>query len=309
MATTGSGTMSGTSGAGAGMAGQAGPGDERRRIEEALAALRPRLPFAPEAGIILGTGLGQFAAALTDAVTIPYADIPHFPRTAVESHAGDFIVGRLGGRPIAILSGRAHYYEGHGMKAVTFPVRVLRALGAHTLIATNAAGGMHPLHRAGDLVVVVDHINLMGDNPLVGPNDDSLGPRFPDMSEPYDRGLIALAREVALEERIALREGVFVGVAGPNLETRAEYRFLRAVGADVVGMSLVPEAIVAVHGGMRVVAFAVVTDTCFPDALEPVDVAKILATAARAEPLLTRLVTRVVERMPAPGAGLPGPRA
>jgi purine-nucleoside phosphorylase len=259
-----------------------------RTIEAARDALRPRLPFAPEVGVILGTGLGQFASALADAVTIPYAEIPHFPRTAVESHAGEFIIGRLGGRPTAILSGRAHYYEGHGMKAVTFPVRVLRALGVQTLIATNA-----------DLVVVVDHINLMGDNPLVGPNEDSLGPRFPDMSEPYDRRLIALAKEVALEEKIALREGVFVGVAGPNLETRAEYRFLRAAGADVVGMSLVPETIAAVHGGMRVLAFAVVTDTCFPDALEPVDVPKILATAAKAEPLLTRLVTRVIERMPA----------
>jgi purine-nucleoside phosphorylase len=278
------------------------PIDLARAIGEACDALRPRLPFAPEVGIILGTGLGQFAASMTDAVTVPYAQIPHFPRTAVESHAGDLIVGRLGGRPTAVLSGRAHFYEGHGMKAVTFPVRVLRALGAHTLIANNAAGGMHPLHQAGDLVVVVDHINLMGDNPLIGPNDDSLGPRFPDMSEPYDRRLVALAKEVAMEEKIALREGVFVGVAGPNLETRAEYRFLRAAGADVVGMSLVPETIVAVHGGMRVLAFAVVTDTCFPDALEPVDVAKILATAATAEPLLTRLVTRVVERMPAPGA-------
>jgi purine-nucleoside phosphorylase len=246
---------------------------------------------------------------MTDAVSIPYADIPNFPLTSVESHSGEFIVGRLGGRPVAVLSGRAHYYEGHDMKSVAFPVRVLRALGAHTLVATNAAGGMHPLHQAGDLVVVVDHINLMGDNPLIGPNDDSLGPRFPDMSEPYDRGLIALARGIALEERIALREAVFVGVAGPNLETRAEYRFLRAAGADVVGMSLVPEAIVAIHGGMRVLAFAVVTDTCFPDALEPVDVAKILATAARTEPLLTRLVTRVVERMPAPAPGRSEPRA
>ncbi len=287
----------------------AAPADERRRIEAARDALRPRLPFAPEVGIILGTGLGQFASAMTDAVTIPYADIPHFPRTAVASHTGDLIVGRLGGRPTAILSGRAHFYEGHDMKAVTFPVRVLRALGVETLIATNAVGGMHPLHQAGDLVVVVDHINLMGDNPLVGPNDDSLGPRFPDMSEPYDRGLVALARGIALEEKIALREAVFVGVAGPNLETRAEYRFLRTVGADVVGMSLVPETIVAVHGGMRVLAFAVITDTCFPDALGPVNVAKILATAAKTEPVLTRLVTRVVERMPAPGAPRTEPRA
>lgn len=300
--------MSGTPGAGAPR--PAATSEERRRIDAACDALRPRLPFAPEVGVILGTGLGQFASAMTDAVSIPYSEIPHFPRTAVASHAGELIVGRLGGRPAAILSGRAHYYEGHDMKAVAFPVRVLRALGAETLIATNAAGGMHPLHQAGDLVVVVDHINLMGDNPLVGPNDDSLGPRFPDMSEPYDRGLVALAREIALEERIALREAVFVGVAGPNLETRAEYRFLRAAGADVVGMSLVPETIAAVHGGMRVLAFAVVTDTCFPDSLEPVDVAKILATAAKTEPLLTRLVTRVVERMPAPVApGAKEPRA
>jgi purine-nucleoside phosphorylase len=187
------------------------------------------------------------------------------------------------------------------MKAVTFPVRVLRALGVRILIVNNASGGMNPLHEPGDLVLVVDHINLMGDNPLIGPNEDSLGPRFPDMSEPYDRALASLAKAAALEERIPLREGVFVGVAGPNLETRAEYRFLRAIGADVVGMSLVPETIAAVHGGMRVLAFAVVTDTCFPDALEPVDVAKILANAAKAEPLLTRLVTRVVERLPEAG--------
>jgi purine-nucleoside phosphorylase len=280
----------------------AGGSDLARAIEAACAAIRPRLPFAPEVGIILGTGLGEFAASMKDAVVIPYGEIPGFPGTAVESHAGELVVGRLGGKPTAVLSGRAHFYEGHGMKAVTLPVRVLRALGAHTLIVNNASGGMSPLHEPGDLVVVVDHINLMGDNPLIGPNDDSLGPRFPDMSEPYDRALVALAKEAALEERIPLREGVFVGVAGPNLETRAEYRFLRAIGADVVGMSLVPETIVAVHGGMRVLAFAVVTDVCLPDALEPVNVSKILANAAKAEPLLTRLVTRVVERMPRPAA-------
>jgi purine-nucleoside phosphorylase len=292
-----------TKGAAAAAAGV--PSELLRKIEEARAALRPRLPVDPEVGIILGTGLGQFAAAMTDSVTIPYSEIPHVARTGVEGHAGELIVGRLGGRPTAVLSGRAHYYEGHGMKGATFPIRLLRALGVHTLVATNAVGGMHPLHKAGDLVVVVDHINLMGDNPLIGPNEDSLGPRFPDMSEPYDRRLVALALAIALEERIPLREAVFAGVAGPNLETRAEYRFLRAAGADVVGMSLVPETIVAVHGGMRVLAVAVVTDTCFPDALEPINVAKILAAAAQAEPLLTRLVTRVVERMPAPGAGAP----
>jgi purine-nucleoside phosphorylase len=273
------------------------------RIEAARAYVAPRLPARPEAGIILGTGLGQFATAMKDPVVIPYEAIPHFPTTSVESHAGDLVVGTLGGRPTAVMSGRAHYYEGYSMQEVTFPVRLLKALGAHTLIVTNAAGGMNPLFEAGDLVVTVDHINLMGDNPLRGPNEDALGPRFPDMSEPYSRGLIALAREVAREERIPLREGVFVGVAGPNLETRAEYRFLRWCGADLVGMSLVPEAVVAVHSGLRLLAFSVVTDVCLPDALEPVDVAKILATAARSEPALTRLVTRVVEKLPAPGAG------
>ena len=271
----------------------------RKAIDESRDFLAPRLSARPEIGIILGTGLGRFAQAMESPAAIPYGQIPNFPVASVESHAGELVVGTLGGKPTAVMNGRVHYYEGFSMRDVTFPVRVLRALGVHTLIVTNAAGGMNPLYEAGDLVVTVDHINLMGDNPLIGPNDDSLGPRFPDMSEPYSRELIALARETAREEKIPLREGVFVGVAGPNLETRAEYRFLRWAGADLVGMSLVPEALVAVHGGMRVLAFAVVTDTCFPDALEPIDVPKILATAARAEPSLTRLVTRVIERMPA----------
>lgn len=270
------------------------------QIEAATAFVRPRLPARPDVGIILGTGLGQFASAMPGATVIPYAEIPHFPMPSVESHAGELVVGTLGGQSTAVMSGRVHFYEGYSMQEVTFPVRLLRALGVRTLVVTNAAGGMNPLYRAGDIVVAVDHINLMGDNPLRGANEDALGPRFPDMSEPYHRELIALAREVALEERIPLREGVFVGVAGPNLETRAEYRFLRWAGADLVGMSLVPEAIVAVHGGMRVLAFAVVTDVCLPDALEPVDVAKILATAAKTEPALTRLVTKILERLPAP---------
>ena len=185
---------------------------------------------------------------------------------------------------------------------MAFPVRVLRALGVRTLILTSAAGGLNPLYEPADIVLVVDHINLMGENPLVGPNEDSLGPRFPDMSEPYSKDLIQLARETAREDKVSLREGVFAGVAGPNLETRAEYRFLRWAGADLVGMSVVPETIVAVHAGMRVLALSVVTDTCFPDALEPVDVPKILANAAKAEPVLTRLVTKVIGQIPAAGA-------
>jgi purine-nucleoside phosphorylase len=276
-----------------------GADDLPRRIEEARAFVASRSAVRPEVAVILGTGLGRFAEAMPGADVIPFEEIPGFPTTAVESHAGDLVLGTLGGKPTAVLNGRAHYYEGWTMDQVVFPVRVTRALGARTLIATNAAGGMNPLYRPADIVAIVDHINLMGDNPLIGRNHDSLGPRFPDMSEPYDRSLIALAQEVALEERIALQSGVLVGVAGPNLETRAEYRFLRWAGADLVSMSLVPEAIAAVHGGMRVLAFAVVTDLCLPDALEAVDIPKILAHAAKAEPLLTRLVTRVLERMPA----------
>jgi purine-nucleoside phosphorylase len=271
---------------------------ELKAIEEAREFLAPKLGITPEIGIILGTGLGQFAAAMKTRASIAYRDIPNFPVPSVESHAGELVSGALGGRPTAVMNGRVHYYEGYSMRDVTFPVRVLRALGVRTLLVTNAAGGMNPLYAAGDIVVAVDHINLMGENPLRGANEESLGPRFPDMSEPYSRELITLALETAREEKIPLREGVFVGVAGPNLETRAEYRFLRWAGADLVGMSLVPETIVAVHGGMRVLALAVVTDTCFPDALEPVDVPKILATAAKAEPTLTRLVTRIIERMP-----------
>jgi purine-nucleoside phosphorylase len=282
--------------------GTAATSDLLRTIEEARAFIAGRTSVRPEIGIILGTGLGEFASATKKPTVIPYDMIPHFPRTSVEGHAGNLVVGTLGGRPAAIMSGRVHFYEGYTMRQVTFPVRVLRALGVDTLIVTNAAGGMNPLYEAGDIAVVVDHINLMGDNPLIGPNEDSLGPRFPDMSEPYDRSLIALAREIAMAERIRLREGVLAGVAGPNLETRAEYRYLRWAGADLVSMSLIPEAIVAVHGGMRLLAFAVVTDLCLPDALEPVDIPKILANAAKAEPILTRLVTKVVSQISAPGA-------
>jgi len=228
---------------------------------------------------------------------VPYADIPHFPSSTVESHAGELHVGTLAGRPVAVMKGRVHYYEGYTMQQVGFPVRVLQALGCRTLIVTNAVGGMNPDMPAGTIVVTTDHINLMGDNPLIGPNDDELGPRFPDMSEPYSRALVAHAERVALDLKLPLQRGVFVGVPGPNLETAAEYRFLRAVGADIVGMSLVPENIVAVHGGTRVLAFNVVTDACLPDALHAVDIAAVLAVAGRTAPALTRLLTEVVRRL------------
>ena len=267
------------------------------RVEEAAAVVRARFDRAPEAAIILGTGLGGLAAEIENATVVEYGDIPNFPLSTVESHAGRLLCGTLAGRTVVAMQGRFHRYEGYSLQQVTFPVRVLRALGAETLIVSNACGGMHPLWQKGDLMLIADHVNLLGDNPLIGPNDDRLGPRFPDMSMPYDPGLRALAREVALAGGIALREGVYVAVAGPNLETRAEYRFLRALGADVVGMSTVPEVIVAVHAGMRVLGLSIITDSCLPDALEPATVEEIIAVANRAEPALTAVVRGVVERM------------
>ena len=272
-------------------------GEHVKRIEEAAAAVRARTRLAPRVGVILGTGLGDFADALEPEAVVPFAEIPHFPVSTVESHAGELHLGRLAGRPVAVLKGRVHYYEGYAMRDVAFPVRVLRALGCGTLVVTNAVGGMNPDMAPGSIVVTTDHINLMGDNPLIGPNDDELGPRFPDMSEPYARPLVALAERVTLELGIPLQRGVMVAVPGPNLETAAEYRFLRWIGADIVGMSLVPETITAVHGGQRVLAFNVVTDACLPDALKPATLPEILAVAGRTAPVLIRLVTEVIRRL------------
>jgi len=267
------------------------------RVEAAAERVRAAFPRRPDAAIILGTGLGAVASRIEVEATIEYADIPGFPLSTVESHAGRLLCGRLGGRTVVAMQGRFHRYEGYSLREVTFPVRVLRALGARVLIVSNACGGMHPLWAPGDLMLIADHINLLGDSPLIGPNDDRLGPRFPDMSAPYDAELREIARAVALQQRIALREGVYVAVAGPNLETRAEYRFLRGLGADVVGMSTVPETTVAVHGGMRVLGISIITDQCLPDALEPVSIERILAAAGRAEPALASLVQGVLERM------------
>jgi purine-nucleoside phosphorylase len=267
------------------------------RIAAAAQAVRQRTSATPPIGIILGTGLGGLAKDITVETRIPYGDIPGFPLSTVESHAGQLLIGRLGGKPVMAMQGRFHRYEGYDLQQVTFPVRVMRALGVETLIVSNACGGMHPLWAPGDLMLIADHINLLGDNPLTGHNDESLGPRFPDMSMPYDKDLRALARQIATELGITLREGVYVAVAGPNLETRAEYRMLRMMGADVVGMSTVPEVIVANHGGMRVVGISIITDQCLPDALEPAEIGRILETAGRAEPALTRLVTTLVERL------------
>lgn len=268
------------------------------RVQAAAKLVGRRSGLRPEAAIILGTGLGGLAGEIAVDAEIAYGDIPGFPLSTVESHSGRLLLGRLGKRPVVAMQGRFHRYEGYDLQQVTFPVRVMHALGAGTLIVSNACGGMHPLWAPGDLVLLSDHINLLGDNPLVGVNDEHLGPRFPDMSAPYDSELRALARRVALELGIVLREGVYVAVPGPNLETRAEYRMLRGIGADVVGMSTVPEVIVAVHEGMRVVGISIVTDQCLPDALEPADITRIIATAGRAEPHLTRLISTLVERLP-----------
>jgi purine-nucleoside phosphorylase len=267
------------------------------RVQAATETVRARAALRPEVAVILGTGLGGLAEEIAVEAEIPYGDIAGFPLSTVETHAGKLLLGRLGGRSVVAMRGRFHRYEGYDLQQVTFPVRVMHALGARTLVVSNACGGMHPLWGPGDLVLLSDHINLLGDNPLVGANDDRLGPRFPDMSAPYDPALRALARAAALELGIVLREGVYVAVPGPNLETRAEYRMLRAIGADVVGMSTVPEVIVAVHQGMRVVGISIITDHCLPDALEPADIGRIIATAARAEPQLTRLITTLVERI------------
>jgi len=267
------------------------------RVERAADVVRAQFSRVPDAAIVLGTGLGGLASRIAVDATIDYADIPGFPLSTVESHAGRLLCGTLSGKTVVAMQGRFHRYEGYSLQQATFPVRVLRALGAGTLIVSNACGGMHPLWAPGELMLIADHINLLGDSPLIGPNDDRLGPRFPDMSEPYDRPLRALAREVAADLRITLREGVYVAVPGPNLETRAEYRFLRGIGADVVGMSTVPEVIVAIHGGMRVLGIAIITDQCLPDALEPATVEKIIAVAGRAEPDLTALVCGVLERV------------
>lgn len=264
------------------------------QIEEAVEKIKSAWDVKPHAGIILGTGLGGFVDEIDIEATLDYEEIPNFLKSTATSHRGRLVCGRLAGLPVVAMEGRFHMYEGYPLKQITLPVRVMKALGAELLVVSNACGGMNPYYKDGDLVVIEDHINLMGDNPLIGINDDRLGPRFPDMCEPYDLELVEKALQIARREDIVAHKGVFVAVAGPNLETRAEYRFLRTIGADTVGMSTVPEVIVAVHAGMRVVGFSIVTDMCLPDALHPADVEKIIATANRAEPNLRALVRGVL---------------
>jgi purine-nucleoside phosphorylase len=265
------------------------------QVQAATAAIRAKWSGQPRVGIILGTGLGGLAEEIQTEAAIAYEEIPHFPSSTVITHAGRLVCGKLGGKTVVAMEGRFHFYEGYSLQQITLPVRMMKALGCEVLIVSNACGGMNPQWGKGDIMVIDDHINLIGDNPLIGKNDDRLGPRFPDMCEPYDQKLIALAQRVALEEKITLQRGVLVAVPGPNLETRAEYRFLRMIGADVVSMSTVPEIIVAVHCGLRSLGLSVITDVCLPDALEPAVLEDIIATANAAEKRLRVLVRRVVQ--------------
>ena len=269
--------------------------DLRATIDRATAHLREKTDFEPEFGIILGTGLGGFAEEIDAELTVPFDEIPGFVKSTALSHQGNLVLGTLGGRRVMAMQGRVHYYEGYSMQEITLPVRVIRAMGCHSLVMSNAVGGMNPQMNPGEIVAVTDHINLMGDNPLIGPNDDELGPRFPDMSQPYDRRYLQQIVQLGVDLKIRLHRGVYVAVAGPNLETAAEYRMLRAMGADTVGMSLVPENLVAVHAGMRVLALSVITDACLPDALEPADVQEIIRIANETEPALRKLVVRFLE--------------
>lgn len=264
------------------------------KIEEAKAFINDQWGTKPHAGLILGTGLGPLVEQIEVEAAIDYEEIPNFLKSTATSHRGRLVCGRLSGLPVMAMEGRFHQYEGYPLKEITLPVRVMKALGAELLVVSQAVGGMNPQYGLGDIMVIEDQINLMGDNPLVGINDDRLGTRFPDMSAPYDAELIEVALGVARKEDFVAHKGVTVAVTGPCLETRAEYRFLRMIGADVVGMSTVPEAIVAVHAGLRVFGLSVITDMCLPDALEVAEVEKIIATANGAAPKLQALVEGVL---------------
>src|SRR3989338_10445841 len=269
-----------------------------KRVNKSVRAIWQKTAFRPDVAIILGTGLGNLAKRVTKQIAISYESIPNFPRSTVESHAGRLLFGMLGGKKVVIMDGRFHFYEGYTLEQVTFPVRVLRKLGAKILIVSNAAGGLNQAFKKGDLVLVSDHINLLGVNPLVGPNDNRLGLRFPDMSAPYSERLIALAQRAAVEKGIALKQGVYLAVSGPCLETRAEYRMMQNLGADLVGMSTGPEVIVGGHGGFEILALSIVTDVCDPDHLKPLKIEEVIQVANESGPKLDDLVEAVVEQLP-----------
>ena len=267
------------------------------KINETLAVIREETKDEYPVGIILGTGLGGLVKDIKIECEIDYSLLPHFPLSTVESHKGKLIFGTIGDKKVVAMQGRFHFYEGYTMQQITYPVRVMKFLGVKALLVSNACGGMNPHYRRGDVMLMADHINLIGDNPLIGKNEDELGPRFPDMSEPYSYELIQIAEDAAIENKIKVQKGVYVAVPGPNLETKAEYRFLRSIGADVVGMSTIPENIVANHMGMKVLGISIVTDECFPDSLKPVNVEEIIAAAMKAEPKMTLIMKEVIKRL------------
>ncbi|MBI3087979.1 MAG: purine-nucleoside phosphorylase [Candidatus Omnitrophica bacterium] len=267
------------------------------RIQETVDVIRERVTATPRIGIILGTGLTRLLKEVRETTELAYPSLPHMPVSTAPTHKGQFVFGTLGDRPVVIMDGRFHLYEGYEASQVVYPVRVMKALGIETLLVSNVAGGLNPSFRIGELMLIADHINLLGTSPLVGPNDDALGPRFPDMSRPYDEPLMALAERVAKAEKLPLQRGVYAAVPGPQLETRAEYRWLRAIGADAVGMSTVPEVIAAVHAGLRVLAVSLISDLCIPETLKPVSIEEIIAVADRTEPLLTKLFLNVVKQL------------
>ena len=269
----------------------------REQIDQTVSYLRERTEFKAEIGIILGTGLGKLAERIEHEHDIPYEEIPNFPVSTVETHAGRLILGELSGRKVIGMQGRFHFYEGYSMEEVTFPVRVLKELGMRALIVCNASGGLNPQFKVSDMVLITDHINLQGTNPLIGPNHENLGPRFPDMYACYDLEFVDLAERMALRLGCLLHRGVYVAVTGPCLETAAEYRMLRTIGGDIVGMSTVPEVIAARHQGTRVLGLSIITDMGLPDALGVMNLDEIIAAARKSEPLLTDLVANVVKEM------------
>lgn len=266
-------------------------------IQETKEYIQSKIKIQPEYGIILGTGLGRLADHIEKDAVIDYENIPHFPVSTVEAHAGKLIFGTLAGKKVMAMQGRFHYYEGYSMQQIVFPVRVMKFMNVHTLVVSNACGGINPLFKPGTIMVINDHINLLSDSPLIGPNDNRIGPRFPDMSEPYTKSLIELVNKVAVDNKIRVENGVYASMCGPALETRAEYRMLKTLGADVIGMSTVPEVIAAVHAGLKVLGLSVVTDACLPDALEPADLQKIIAIANKAEPVLVKLIEKVMQAL------------
>ena len=268
-----------------------------REIEESSRFIGGQIKKKPRVAVILGTGLGGLVENVSITHAIPYKEIPHFPHSTAEGHQGRLIFGRWAEKSILVMQGRVHFYEGYSLPRVIFPVRVMRKLGVEVLILSNAAGGVNPLFTPGDLMVISDHINFMGQNPLTGPNLESFGPRFPDMSAVYDRGLIDLAEQAALEEKIMLHKGIYVGVSGPSLETPAETRFLRMIGADAVGMSTIPEAIVGVHCGLRILAFSAISNVNHPDCMKPASIEEILANASLAGAELMRILEKVLKKI------------